>query len=210
MGRASRSVDSIVAILRDRRNRGASFESARRGEVVAGGRIENGTVAVDAVSNLAFPLVAADVETVVASICDLAGALDTVAGYVTVEPNYRLAQEAALGGGLPKPRVGLSDQRRRGRRRRGWPLAQRESMLTGVEWGTFLGGGHLAQLDIEHVKNSNAFDRVVTISPRLAFLQLTRDPADELTEDFEARLVRAREALAPILMDVSDVSLEET
>jgi hypothetical protein len=49
---------------------------------------------------------------------------------------------------------------------------------------------------------------VVLISPRLAYLQLTKDPADDLRDDFESKLQMAREALAPILMDLSDVNLD--
>jgi hypothetical protein len=40
--------------------------------------------------------------------------------------------------------------------------------------------------------------RVELVSPRLAYLQITADPTDDLRDDFEARLEAARMALAPI------------
>jgi hypothetical protein len=56
------------------------------------------------------------------------------------------------------------------------------------------------------VQSSGAFDRVVLVSPRLAYLQITKDPADDLRDDFEAKLQAARKVLTPILMDLSDVN----
>jgi hypothetical protein len=144
----------------------------------------------------------------IVSLCALADALDTGAGFIAAEPTYNLAQNTALGGSLPKARVGLSDQRRRERRARDWHQWQRHNELAGPEWGTFLGAEHLARLDLERVRDSGAFERVVLISPGLAFLQITKDPGDDLTEVFEAKLQRARRALAPIMMDISDVHLD--
>jgi len=72
-----------------------------------------------------------------------------------------------------------------------------------VEWGTFLGPRHLARLDLGTVKASGAFARVVELDEGLAYLQVSEDPAEDLTEGFEGKLVAARAVLAPVLMDMS-------
>jgi len=85
----------------------------------------------------------------------------------------------------------------------------RGTHLSGPEWGTFLGAQHLAKLDLEAVRGSGAFARIVEVAHgRLAFLQVTTDPEDDLRDDFEDKLVAARAALAPIAMDLSDVNLD--
>jgi len=205
------SSDAIVAILRDPKNSAVSFDTKRGKEIVASGEIKNGIReshqgATRFYGYLAFP-VPDDLEGTITAICDLADALDTGAGFVAAEPAYPQAQNVALGGSKPELRPGLSTRQAIERRGRDWHQWQRHNELAGPEWGTFLGAEHLARLDIEKVQSSSAFERVVLISPRLAYLQITRDPADDLRDDFEAKLQTAREVLAPILMDLSDVNL---
>ncbi len=78
-----------------------------------------------------------------------------------------------------------------------------------MEWGTFLGPGHLARLDLGQVRASGAFARVVELAAgQLVYLQVSEDPTEDLTEGVEAKLQEARRALAPVLMDVSGISLE--
>jgi hypothetical protein len=206
------SVEAIVAILGDPKNAAVSFDTERGKELVASGEIKNGTFesnqgATRFYGYLVFP-VPDELEPTIAATCDLADALDTGAGFIAAEPDYSYAQSLALGGFDPKPRAGLPPRQmieRRGRHRHMW---QRHNELAGPEWGTFLGAEHLARLDLEKARASGAFERVVLVSPRLAFLQITKDPTDDLRDDFEVKLAAAREALAPILMDLSDVNLD--
>lgn len=209
---APKSVDAIVAILGDPKNSAVAFDTKRGEELAASGEIKNGTreVADGAVrfdGVLSFP-VPKDLEATIAAMCELADALDTGAGFIAAEPDQASAHKVALVGFKPEPRPGLSTRQMIERRGRHWHQWQRHNELAGPEWGTFLGAEHMARLDLEKVRASSAFERVVLVSPRLAFLQITKDPADDLRDDFEVKLAAAREALAPILMDLSDVNLD--
>jgi hypothetical protein len=209
---APKSADAIVAILRDPKNSAVSFDTKRGKELVAGGEIKNGTRETSEGATrfygvLEFPM-PTDVEAATAALCELADALDTGAGFIAGEPDYAYAQKVALGGFNPKLRPGLSTRRAIERRGRDWHYQQLHNELAGPEWGTFLGAEHLARLDIERVRASGVFERVVLVSPRLAYLQVTADPADDLCDDFEVKLQATRAVLAPILMDLSDVNLD--
>lgn len=209
---APKSADAIVAILQDPKNSAVAFDTNRGKELVAGGEIKNGTRennqgATRFRGELAFP-VPSDLDTTIDALCELADALDTGAGFIAAEPDFLRAQDVALGGANPKLRPGLSTRQAIERRGRDWHQWQRHNELAGPEWGTFLGAEHLARLDIERVRDSGAFKRVVLVSPRLAYLQVTADPTDDLRDDFEVKLQAAREALTPILMDLSDVNLD--
>ena len=135
----------------------------------------------------ALPVVPADRGPFVTGVCDLAAALHAAAGFIAVEPSYALAHRAALGGSRPKERVGLSEQRFRERRGRGRFDDRLSAELAGVEWGTFLEPGHLAKIDLGSLRRSGAFAQVVEVTPGLAYLQVTEDPMDDLTEGFEPR-----------------------
>ena len=209
---APKSADAIVSILQDPKNAAVSFDTKRGKDLVASGEIRNGTREINQgatrfYADLVFP-VPEDLEATTAALCELADALDTGAGFVAGEPDYAYAQKVALGGFNPKLRPGLSTRRAIERRGRDWHQWQRHNELAGPEWGIFLGAEHLARLDIEKVRASRAFNRVVLVSPRLAYLQITTNPGDDLRDDFEVKLQAAREALAPILMDLSDVNLD--
>jgi hypothetical protein len=206
------TVAAIAEILGDARNRGVSLDTGRGRELVASGEISNGTSETNQGAtrfdgDLVFPLVPADLDETIAAVCELADALDAGAGFVTAELDHASAQLATLGGPPPRPRPGMSARRALERRSRDWRPWQRHCEIAGPEWGTFLGAEHLARLDLAQVRRSGAFARVLEISrSSLAFLQLTADPADDLRDDFEPRLQRAREVLAPILMDLREVS----
>jgi hypothetical protein len=137
-------------------------------------------------------------------VCDLAVNIDTGAGFIAVEPNHGLASHLTHGG-IPKIRPGLSERRVRERKARTWKWDLLDTHIAGVEWGTFLGPGHLARVNVAALRATEAFDRVREIAPGLVFLQLTEDPADDLTDGIEANLERARAALAPLLIDLSDL-----
>jgi hypothetical protein len=211
------SSESIKSYLQDRSNEALSLDSGRAGELIASAQIQNGTYPPERPGNpalrfyayLAFPV--ADVDACVVGICDLARALDVGAGFVAVEPDHSRAQEVALGGRLPRERVGLSDQRRLERRGRDWKHELVGQRIANVEWATLLGPEHLARVSVDELRASGAFARVIDVVPgRLAFLQVTHDPTDDLREvnGLEDKLVAARTALTAILMDVEDVSLD--
>lgn len=124
-----------------------------------------------------------------------------------MEPSHGLAHRIAAGVSLPKERDGLSSLRRLGRRARDWKSEQLATKVPTLEWGTFLGGAHLAQVDLDRIQASGAFARVVS-TPAMAYLQVTEDPLDDLPGELETRLPKAREALQTLLMDLGDVNLE--
>ena len=163
---------------------------------------------------VSIPHSSASLEALIAGFCDLAGALDAAAGYVAIEPGYSRAHEVAIGCRRPRERAGLSEQRFRERRGRDWKDDFIHMYVSGIEWMTVLGPGHLAALanaglDLEELRGKGVFHRVIEVVPRqLVFLQITADPADDLTEGFEQKLIAARAVLAPIMMNVGDVSLE--
>jgi hypothetical protein len=215
---ANVSRETVAAYLRDPKNESVCFDSGGGGAVTASGQIQNGTYPVRAsgaaptmvFSYLAFPI-PTDVTGCVDALCALASALDASAGYIAVEPTYSRAQELALGFRLPREREGLSPQRRRERRGRDWHSDQIATVLSGIEWGTFLGPEHLAEgrIDLEALKASGAFDRVVEVVPeRLAYLQVTGSPADDLEATIETKLINARQAVSSIVMKTDDVTLE--
>ncbi|HEY0252366.1 MAG TPA: hypothetical protein VGC41_12615, partial [Kofleriaceae bacterium] len=94
-------------------------------------------------------------------------------------------------------------------RGRDWHADQIATELSGVEWGTFLGPGHVARVDLEVLRASGTFDRVVELVPgRLGYLQVTADPTDDLEAAIEAKLIAARHAVSTILLATDDVTLE--
>jgi hypothetical protein len=211
------SAEAIASYLTDPNLDAVSLDTKRsQAIVVASAEVENGirergpSVPPETrhPATIVIPYVTAELEAVTSSVCDLARTVRAAAGYIALEPKYGWAHEVALGGARPRERVGLSEQRFRERRGRGWHDDRLVAELAGVEWGNFLGPGHLARLDLGQVRASGAFARVVELGPQLAYLQVSEDPAEDLTEGFEDRLVAARRVLAPVLMDVSGVSLE--
>jgi hypothetical protein len=87
--------------------------------------------------------VPSDLEATIASICDLADALDAGAGFIAGKPSYNAAPNVALGGAKPRPRPGLSTRQAIERRGRDWHAKQILNELAGPEWGTFLGAKHI-------------------------------------------------------------------
>jgi len=215
LNHAKRGAEVIAEYLSDPKNDSAFFDTKRGSELVATGEIENGlrgrtpevrTTAVRC--HVVLPMPHDGVERLIADVLELAGIVATGAGFVGVEPDYGLAHRHALGGSRPKERTGLSELRQRGRRAREWKSELIATHLATVEWGTLLGAGYLDRIDLAKIRASGAFARVVDVSPELAFLQVTADPRDDLTGELEAKLPAARHALAPLLMDISDVNLD--
>lgn len=212
---AEPSAQTIAEYLTDASNDAISLDTRRGQELVASAEIENGVgreaapvSATRLQAYLAIPYAASDLEAVLSGICDLASALGAAAGFVALEPDYGHAHRAAVSASRPKERTGLSEQRFRERRARLRYADRIGTELAGVEWGTVLGEGHLAHVDLGELGRSGAFARVLEISPKLAYLQVSDDPLEDLTDGFEAKLVLARRALAAVLMDVSAISME--
>jgi len=204
----------IAAYLSDRQNDAVSFDTKRGVDPVATGEIENGLRGQDPVwtstamhAHLVVPIDYQGIAKLIADVVELAAILDAGAGFVSAEPDFSLAHRHATGG-RPKERAGLSEHRQVGRRAREWKRELLSTQLATVEWGTFLGAGHLERIDLAKVRASGAFARVVEVSPQLAFLQVTEDPMDDLSGALEAKLPAAREAIAPLLMDIGDVTLD--
>ncbi len=210
------SAEAIGSYLTDPSIDAVSLDTKPGQEITAMAEVENGvrqrgpSVPSETryPATIAIPYVAAELEAVVSGVCYLARTVRAAAGYLALEPKYGWAHEVALGGFLPRERVGLSEPRRRERRGRFHHADRLATELAGVEWGNFLGPSHLARLDLGQVRASGAFARVAELAPGLVYLQVSEDPAEDLTEGFEAKLQAARRALAPVLMNTSGISLE--
>lgn len=211
---ALKSTEAIAAIVADTRNLALALDTDRGKKLTASAQIKTGTReansgALPFYGYIAIPApTSADLPTTIAALLDLADELDAGAGFIAAEPTYDAAQKAALGGFNPPLRPGLSTRQAIERRGRDWHAKQCHAELAGPEWGTFLGAAHLARIDLDQVRASGAFHRVELVSPQLAYLQVTDDPADDLRGDFEEQLQTARAALSPVLMDLNDVTLD--
>ncbi len=204
--------ESIERYLLDLENDSVALDNGRAGELTATAEIESGINAnlkasplVRYMAYIAVPLESAQFEGVLGAAFDVATAVSATAGFVTTEPTYGLAHRTAIGHSIPMERPGLSDQRIRERRVRDFKNEQLDTRLAGVEWGTFVGAGARRALDLDAVRASGAFYRIVELSPSLAFLQLTAHPEDDLSPAIEVRLAQARAVLAPLLLDTSDL-----
>jgi hypothetical protein len=191
------------------------FDTKREDELAASAEIESDLAGRETApaetamqGYLVIPYVDADLDAVRSSVLDLANVLQVGAGFLALEPDYRAGKRMALSSSRPKERAGLAGTRQLGRFGRLWKRELIATHLATVEWGTLLGAGHLDRIDLAKVRASGAFERVVEVSPRLAFLQVTGDPRDDLSGELEAKLPAARDALAPLLMDISDVNLD--
>lgn len=151
------------------------------------------------------PYTAKYLKSIVSSACELAAALEAVSGYIALEPRYAVAYDLASGGGGSLRRSGVSRQRSRERRGRVRHPERNATELAGVEWGMFLGPGHLRKIDLSALQASGAFARIARITPALAYLQVTATPGDDLSDQFEDHLAPARRALGTLLMDLSPV-----
>jgi|GEM_PF-6209050 len=130
---------------------------------------------------------------------DLALALEAFSGGMSVEPTHSLAHDFAAPGGPDRDHI--SRLRQKERRARSMQSELLRTHVSGPEWGMFLSRYHLKRLPVKELRTSNAFARVEQLSDDLVFVAITNDPADSLAKDFDAKLDRARKALAPILMD---------
>ena len=139
---------------------------------------------------------------IVEGFLSLATALEAFSGYICVESGWAAAEIAALGMRRKPP---PSDFPRRAQEREAHAryFERRETQIAGPEWGLFLGPGHLAR-----VTPDPAVFPVIRDVGRGKLCLLSDNPEDALTAAFDVRLDAARQALAPILMDVSEVPVD--
>ena len=153
-------------------------------------------------------------EVFLASFRTLFAQLNGVLGWISVEPSHAEAHSVSLGmdNRETRARSDMSDQRRRERMGQG-RLRTYPTKLPAIHWGTFISQGHLAAVGLEQLQASPAFFRVEPVAAdqphAMAFLQLTADPIDALAPGYEQTLDAARAALAPLMLDVSDIELED-
>lgn len=214
VGQTEVSRQTITECLVNPAFQGIMLDSGRLGNLTAVAVFPNGQYArhwapspARLRASVVVPLAGPAAPALVQAACDLALILDARFGAITVEPTHSLAERWVLGG-RPKPRPGLSARRRVERRAYCIRTGHTATEISGPEWGLFLGAGHLARLDLQAVCRSGAFEKVEAVARNLVFLQLTAHPEDDLSDSFESRLNLAREALAPVLMDLSVVPLE--
>lgn len=196
--------------LLDAQNESIHLDNGRQGELTATMRFATGAVQREGIpfySYVAVPWTDDEAARETAA-CDLARILPAAVGAMTVGRDYKHAERFGFSEGLMEHRareLGLSEQRHR--EWRGWAssLLARDTEIAGPEWGLFLGPGHLAKLPIAALRATNAFAEVRDLGESRAFLRLTDDPRDALAPDYEAHLDKAREALRPILADLTQL-----
>lgn len=215
-----RSADTIAAYMRDEDCAVLSGQSSYDSEVDAIVDIETGrhreglqSYPAPLISRVLLPHEPDQEQARIKAFRDLGAALRAVFGCISLEPTFReagrlsngLAPHMPLQQALSRP--GMSE--RRFRERHGFTEFPEElgQRIPGPEWGVFLSGDHLAQLSPDVLQPGAVFARVERLADDLVYAQLTDDPADALRADYDSHLDRARDALAPILMDVSGIEL---
>ena len=183
------------------------LDNGREGELVASARIWTGRHIETydepkpfLASYIVVPYESAQREALVDAFVDLVAALRAVAGYVTIERDFAHARDAALSAAPRKDEV--RDFPRRAQERKGhyWYDKRVNTELSGPNWGVVLGPDHLKRVgpdpSVFPIIRGAGASKVALLSP---------DPEDALHDAFDARLEAARKALAPLLMDVSNV-----
>jgi hypothetical protein len=203
---------AIATYLQAPENDAVYFDTVRDRELDASAEIENGQRNQDREPHstrfFAYAVVplTESWRDVVQNVLDLARVVEVGAGMISAEPTYALGQRFALGVSAPKRRPGLSDQRMRERRARHWKRAETATRLAGIEWGTFVSEEHLKHIDVSKLRASSVFARIDEINARLVYFQITDAPVDDLSDGgIEEKLETARRALAPLMVDISDV-----
>jgi len=207
---APATVATLETYLRDAQNDSVALDNGRAGKLTATAGIESGPdlnakspPASRFMTYFALPFEPDQFEDVLSAMFEVAVAVRVAAGFIAIESSYGHAHRTAVGHSIPNPRAGLSETRIRERRVRDYKNELIDTRLAGLEWGTFLGPGH--QVDVDALRRSGAFERVVEVSTSITFLQLTADPGDDLSPSIEDRFVRARAAVSDQLLDTSDL-----
>ncbi|HTR21196.1 MAG TPA: hypothetical protein VMH88_10115 [Gemmatimonadales bacterium] len=209
---------TLLAYLTRPENDAVLLDNGRLGHLQALARIQTGgtpTLTRPALrrpapllSYLMLPVTTDQIPDVLAATCDLAVALQGVAGAVTAVQSFEAAQAFALTKPAPPNGKTPPSARLRDRERSTlyYFLSQLDTLIPAPEWGLFLSSGHLEALPDSSLHDTAAFVKAQElVSGRLIFLQMTANPLDALTPQFDDRLGHARELLQPILMDASQV-----
>lgn len=194
------------------------MDSGRTGELRAKAMIDVSLPYEPAPENVAslrtyvvLPYEVEAAQAVTETVLALAEVLQPVWGMLSVEPSFGIAENAALAKGPPKDeRPGypwMTDARIRYRRAPWYFDNEIDQVIGGPEWGTLLGPKHLEKLTLEALRSSGAFFEVRSLSYGGAFLRLSEDPLDTQAERILGLVEKAREALAPVTVDVSAVKL---
>lgn len=207
-GHREKSPGIMREYLLDPQNESVQLDNGRSGPLTATMRFATGAVKREGIPYYSFVVVpwTDDEPARDEAACDLARVLRASIGAMSVWSNYNHAERFAFSQGLMEERareLGLSE-----RRHKEWRLLARDQVqvdteISGPEWGLFLSAGHLAKVPLATLRASGAFAEVRELEGTRAFLRLTDDPHDALAPGYEARLDRARDALRPILADLS-------
>ncbi len=205
------SPEAIRTFLCDPRCDAVIIDSGRRGELTADACLPTGLVIEpdywDAYPAPLEPHVIVPHEPALAAgridaFCELATAVQVVAGCVSMELGLRLAQHLAYGGSSQPPdavevQPGMSLRRLAERGRYDKRKLDRE--VPSPEWGLFLSRKHLDVVPASALEASGVFHQVRRLGDDLVFLQLTEDPADALRPEYDDLLDPVRRVLAPVL-----------
>lgn len=161
------------------------------------------------VSFLVVPYVEAAKTELIDTAVALTEALRPVWGMMSVEPTLAIAHQAALHMGPQKDERArhsqLTDDRMRYRRAPFVYDSKIAHAIGGPEWGTLLGPKHLEKLSLAAVRASGAFAEIRELASGGAFLAVSRDPGDALSDAIIELVAAGRRALEPILLDVSAI-----
>lgn len=161
------------------------------------------------VSFVVVPYVEAERTSLIDTAVELAEALRPVWGMMSVEPTVAIAHKAALHMGPQKDERArypqMTDDRVRYRRVPFVYDTKIDHAIGGPEWGTLLGSKHLARVSLEALRSSGAFAEVRELASGGAFLALSANPGDALSDKIVELVAAGRRALDPIVLDVSAV-----
>jgi len=209
-----KSAEGIVEYLAAAEDDSIYLDSGRRGELVAASRIERSARWLPAdsrspapmLSHVVVPLEMQVFPALKEALCELAIALRTVTGAATAAASFDEGHNFVLFGKVNLVRAlttGSLDERRLMERAAGaFYSEQVNERIGGPEWGLFLSDGHLQKLD-RHALRATFADVRELSEFGLVYLQLTADPVDALRPNFLSTVGRARQTLAPVLMDLS-------
>lgn len=202
---------AITACLLDPTAEGVTLDCgrAREAPLVATARIRTGRHLQRWAGDIPAPLLVSTVvvpaepphgAALLDAFVELAALLQAVAGYIAVEPDHDRAHRAALAQAPNSEDVRDHYRRSQERRAHSWYDRAVETRFAGPEWGLLFGPRHLAALAPDP-----ACFAVIRDAGAGKLALLTAAPEDALDDLFDRRLDAARQAIEPLLMDVSAV-----
>jgi hypothetical protein len=212
------SRETLLSALSNKDAEACVLDSGRSGDLAALGSVELAlayTPDADVAAPLQlFVIVPYEKESAPAAVdafCELATVVSAVYGVVSVEPSLEIAHNFVLAGRFNDEQLAayplLTEARRRYRRASWFHNTKINMGIGGPEWGTFMGPKHVAQVGLQDVEATGAFNRVRELPYGGWFAQLTGDPADAQASDINGRVDAGRAALAKIILDTADVRI---